>query len=117
MELTIDVLTISFYNLKTIDCEITLKALSAILITIYGHNPQKVMIYLRKCKSVIELTIKASLTPLFKEVCYQIYYSLVFYIYIYICLYKVFIYLYIFLTILFIDCKLVGNSNQHFQGT
>lgn len=83
MQLIIDVVTTSFNNLQNINSEISLKSLSAMLITIYGHNPQKVLLYLHNCKSVIELTLKSQLKALFKEVCRQL---LFFVVVIFICL-------------------------------
>lgn len=42
--------------------------LSAILITVYGHSPQKVVSYLHSCKSVIKLILTSQIKALFKEV-------------------------------------------------
>lgn len=69
MQLTIDVLIIALNNLQSFNCEVALKTLSAMLITIYGHNAQKVALYLRACKSVIELILQSQLETLYKEVC------------------------------------------------
>lgn len=68
MELIIDVIIISLNDGQNFNSEIALKALSAMLITIYGHNPQRVVSYLHKCKSVIELILLSQATALCKEV-------------------------------------------------
>jgi len=68
MQLIIDVITISFNNEQNLNSEIALKTLSAMLITIYGHSPQKVVSYLHYCKSVIELVLFSQTKVLFKEV-------------------------------------------------
>lgn len=67
--LIIDAATIAFNNLQSYNCEATLKILTALLITIYGHNSQKVVLYLDASKSVIELALNSQLQALQKEVC------------------------------------------------
>ncbi|XP_076177307.1 uncharacterized protein LOC143151700 isoform X2 [Ptiloglossa arizonensis] len=44
-------------NKNNTECECILKALSAVLITIYGHNPYRVISYLQFCKPAIELIL------------------------------------------------------------
>lgn len=68
MQLIIDVITISLNDVQNFNSEIALKALSAMLITIYGHNPQRVVSYLYNCKSVINLILSSQTTALCKEV-------------------------------------------------
>lgn len=68
MQLVLDVTTISFDNVQNSNSEITLKILSAMLITVYGHSSQRVVLYLRNCRSVIELILSSQITTLFKEV-------------------------------------------------
>ncbi|KAL6261612.1 hypothetical protein P5V15_006699 [Pogonomyrmex californicus] len=68
MQLILDVIIISLDNVQNLNSEVALRTLSAILITIYGHNPQKVVLYLHKCKSVIELILKLQSMELFKEI-------------------------------------------------
>lgn len=68
MQLIIDVVTISLNDVQNLNSEVALKALSAMLITIYGHSPQRVVSYLNNCKSVIELILSSQTTALFKEV-------------------------------------------------
>lgn len=70
MQLIIDIINMSFNNVQNSNSEVALKALSAVLITIYGHNPQKVVLYLHNCKSVIKLILSSQTTALFKEVRY-----------------------------------------------
>lgn len=69
MQLIVDVVTVALNNLQSFNCEVVLNILSAMLITIYEHNAQKVVLYLHTCKSVIELTLKSQLKTLYKEVC------------------------------------------------
>lgn len=68
MQLIIDVIIISFNNVQNLNSEVSLKALSAMLIIIYGHSPQKVVSCLHNCKSVIELVLSSQTKALFKEV-------------------------------------------------
>ncbi|XP_071567405.1 uncharacterized protein [Temnothorax nylanderi] len=68
LQLIIDVIIISFNDVQNLNTEIALKALSAILITTYGHNLQRVVSYLRNCKSVVKLMLSSQTKALFKEV-------------------------------------------------
>ena len=61
-------ITCSVSNKSSTECESTLKALSAVLITIYGHDPQKVISYLQVCKPAVELILTSELEPLCKEI-------------------------------------------------
>lgn len=53
---------------RTKECERALKALSAVIITIYGYNAEKVILYLLVCKPAIELMLQSELEMLHKEV-------------------------------------------------
>ncbi|XP_015438748.1 PREDICTED: telomere-associated protein RIF1-like [Dufourea novaeangliae] len=68
IQLIVQLITCSLSNKNTTDCESALKALSAVLITIYGHNPQKVVSYLQVCKPAIELILLSSMDTIYKEV-------------------------------------------------
>ncbi|XP_011877045.1 PREDICTED: telomere-associated protein RIF1-like isoform X2 [Vollenhovia emeryi] len=68
MQLIMDVIIISFNDVQNLNSEIALKALSAMLITIYGHNLPRVVSYLHNCKSIIKLVLSSQTTVLFKEV-------------------------------------------------
>ncbi|XP_076234263.1 uncharacterized protein LOC143179108 [Calliopsis andreniformis] len=68
MHLILKLTTCSLSSKNSKECESALKALSAVLITIYGHNPQKVVSYLQASKSVVELIIKSDIESLHKEV-------------------------------------------------
>ncbi|XP_024886472.1 telomere-associated protein RIF1-like isoform X2 [Temnothorax curvispinosus] len=68
LQLIIDVIIISFNDVQNLNTEIALKKLSAILITTYGHNLQRVVSYLRNCKSVVKLMLSSQTKALFKEV-------------------------------------------------
>lgn len=68
MLLTMDVITISLNNSQNLDCERALKVLSAILISAYGVNSQKVTSYLIICEPVIELMLASQIKELLKEV-------------------------------------------------
>ncbi|XP_014479812.1 PREDICTED: telomere-associated protein RIF1-like isoform X2 [Dinoponera quadriceps] len=68
MQLIIDVVTIALTNMQTSNCEVTLKMLSAMLITVYGHNLHKAVLYLQICKSAIEFVLELQLKTLSKEV-------------------------------------------------
>lgn len=56
-------------NKNNTKCECILKALSAVLITIYGHNPYRVISYLQFCKPAIELILAFESETVCKEVC------------------------------------------------
>ncbi|XP_011698033.1 PREDICTED: telomere-associated protein RIF1 isoform X2 [Wasmannia auropunctata] len=68
IQLIVDVVTLSVTNVQNVNSEAALKALSAMLITIYGHSTQRVVSYLHYSKSVIELILSSPTTELFKEV-------------------------------------------------
>ncbi|XP_072767037.1 uncharacterized protein [Anoplolepis gracilipes] len=68
LQLILDVIIISFNNPQNLNSEITLKMLSAMLITVYGHSPQKVISYLHSCKSVIKSILASQIKTLYKEV-------------------------------------------------
>lgn len=68
IQLILDVIITSFNNVQNLNSEIALKMLSATLITVYGHSPQKVISYLHSCKSVIKLILTSQIKALFKEV-------------------------------------------------
>ncbi|EFN87937.1 Telomere-associated protein RIF1 [Harpegnathos saltator] len=68
MQLTIDVTIIALNNQQSYNCEIALKILSSMLVTICGHNPHKVVLYLDACKSAIELALKSQLRTLNTEI-------------------------------------------------
>lgn len=68
LQLILDVIKISFNNAQNLNSEVALKMLSAMLITVYGHSPQKVISYLHSCKSVIQLILTSQIKALFKEV-------------------------------------------------
>jgi len=68
VQLILDVIITSLNNVQNLNSEIALKMLSAMLITVYGHNPQKVISYLHNCKSVIKLILTSQINALFKEV-------------------------------------------------
>ncbi|XP_043252693.1 telomere-associated protein RIF1-like isoform X1 [Colletes gigas] len=50
------------------ECELVLKSFSAVLSTIYGQSPHKVISYLHVWKPVIELILSSELETLFKEI-------------------------------------------------
>ncbi|KYM84449.1 Telomere-associated protein RIF1 [Atta colombica] len=62
-----DVITDSV-NVNTRNTIIALKALTALLSTIYGHSLQKITSYLYSCKSVMELILSSKVVGLVKEV-------------------------------------------------
>ncbi|KAL6423859.1 hypothetical protein ACFW04_010356 [Cataglyphis niger] len=68
LQLLLDVIKISFNNAQNLNSEVALKMLSAMLITVYGHSPQKVISYLHSCKSVIKFILTSQIKALFKEV-------------------------------------------------
>ncbi|KAG5333581.1 RIF1 protein, partial [Acromyrmex heyeri] len=65
--LIIDLITDSI-NVNTRNTVIALKALTALLSTVYGHSLQKITSYLYSCKSVMELILSSKVTGLVKEV-------------------------------------------------
>lgn len=68
VEFLIDLIRTTFNNSQFIDCDITLKALSAVLITVYGHDPTKAVLCLQYVKPVIELVLISSTGISLKEV-------------------------------------------------
>ena len=59
-----DLVTYFLSNKKAKESEHILKALTAVIITIYGYNPEKVILYLQVCKPAIELMLQSE----YKEV-------------------------------------------------
>ncbi|XP_078033803.1 uncharacterized protein LOC144468301 [Augochlora pura] len=68
IHLIIELIRCSLSNSNVAECEASLKALSAVLITIYGHNPQKVISYLQVCKPAIELILSSKIDATNKEI-------------------------------------------------
>ncbi|XP_076656705.1 uncharacterized protein LOC143361301 [Halictus rubicundus] len=68
IHLIIELITCSLSNTNIAECEASLKALSAVLITIYGHNPQKVISYLQVCRPAVELILSSKIDLINKEV-------------------------------------------------
>ncbi|CAK9821322.1 Telomere-associated protein RIF1 [Anthophora retusa] len=66
--LLVDLVTCFLSNKNIKHCESALKALSAVIITIYGHNPEKVTPYLQVCKPAMELILQSELEPLYREI-------------------------------------------------
>ncbi|KOX79489.1 Telomere-associated protein RIF1 [Melipona quadrifasciata] len=64
INLIIDLVTYFLSNKKVKESEYILKALTAVIITIYGYNPEKVILYLQVCKPAIELMLQSE----YKEV-------------------------------------------------
>ncbi|KYQ52784.1 Telomere-associated protein RIF1, partial [Trachymyrmex zeteki] len=58
----------SSININTRNTIIALKALTALLSTVYGHSLQKIVSYLYNCKSVMELILSSKVAGLIKEV-------------------------------------------------
>ncbi|XP_076293103.1 uncharacterized protein LOC143215143 [Lasioglossum baleicum] len=64
IHLIVELITCSISNINCAEywsqyAEAGLKALSAIIITIYGHNPQKVISYLQVCRPTVELILSS----------------------------------------------------------
>ncbi|XP_076381811.1 uncharacterized protein LOC117222982 isoform X2 [Megalopta genalis] len=68
IHLIIELISCSLSNSNIAECEASLKALSAVLITIYGHNPQKVISYLQVCRPAIELILSSKIDTINKEI-------------------------------------------------
>lgn len=68
MEFLIDLIRTTLNNSQFIDCDITLKALSVVLITVYGHDLKKAVLCLQYVKPVIELVLTSSTGTSLKEV-------------------------------------------------
>ncbi|XP_035740331.1 telomere-associated protein RIF1-like isoform X1 [Vespa mandarinia] len=68
VEFLIDLIRTTFNNSQFTDCDITLKALSAVLITVYGHDPKKAILCLQYVKPVIELVLVSSTGTSLKEI-------------------------------------------------
>ncbi|CAD1476498.1 unnamed protein product, partial [Heterotrigona itama] len=64
INLIMDLVTYFLSNKKAKESEHILKALTAVIITIYGYNPEKVILYLQICKPAIELILQSE----YKEV-------------------------------------------------
>ncbi|KAF7396001.1 hypothetical protein HZH68_010051 [Vespula germanica] len=67
VEFLIDLIRSTFNNSQFIDCDITLKALSVVLITVYGHDLKKAVLCLQYVKPVIELVLISSTGTSLKE--------------------------------------------------
>ncbi|XP_029051883.2 telomere-associated protein RIF1-like isoform X1 [Osmia bicornis bicornis] len=50
------------------ESESALRAFSAVLVTIYGHNPKKVISYLLNCKPAVEVMLSSKVEGLYKEI-------------------------------------------------
>nr|XP_031848183.1 telomere-associated protein RIF1 [Nomia melanderi] len=68
IHLIVDLIACSLSHKNATACESALKALSAVLITIYGHTPQKVISYLQVCKPTVEQILSSKLEEISKEV-------------------------------------------------
>ncbi|KAK1129475.1 hypothetical protein K0M31_019201 [Melipona bicolor] len=64
INLIMDLVTYFLSNKKVKESEYILKALTAVIITVYGYNPEKVILYLQVCKPAIELMLQSE----YKEV-------------------------------------------------
>lgn len=87
MHLILKLITCSLSSKDSIECEIALKALSAVLITIYGHAPQKVISYLQVCKPALELIFTSKAEALYKEVCISVLFFIFYIHFIFIVIY------------------------------
>lgn len=69
MHLIIDVIiNVSLNDVQNLNSEIALRALSAMLITTFGHNQKKTVSYLHNCKSVIKQILLSPKAAVCKEV-------------------------------------------------
>ncbi|XP_060828353.1 telomere-associated protein RIF1-like isoform X2 [Bombus pascuorum] len=68
IHLVVDLVMYFLSHKKTKECEHALKALSAVIITIYGYNAEKALLYLLICKPAIELMLQSELEMLHKEI-------------------------------------------------
>ncbi|XP_053989570.1 telomere-associated protein RIF1-like [Hylaeus volcanicus] len=68
MHLILKIIPYTLYSNRVAECESVLKAFSAVLVTIYGHNPNKVTSYLQVCKPVIELILSTEQETGCKEI-------------------------------------------------
>ncbi|XP_068983726.1 telomere-associated protein RIF1-like isoform X1 [Bombus flavifrons] len=68
MHLIVDLVMYFLSHKRIKECERALKALSAVIITIYGYNADKVILYLLVCKPAIELMLQSELEMLHKEI-------------------------------------------------
>ncbi|XP_020722031.1 telomere-associated protein RIF1 isoform X2 [Bombus terrestris] len=68
IHLIVDLVMYFLSHKRTKECERALKALSAVIITIYGYNAEKVILYLLVCKPAIELMLQSELEMLHKEI-------------------------------------------------
>ncbi|KYN04288.1 Telomere-associated protein RIF1 [Cyphomyrmex costatus] len=67
LQLIIDIITVSV-DVHLRNTIIALKALTALLSTVYGHNVQRIVSYLYSCKSVMELILSSKIVLLVNEV-------------------------------------------------
>ncbi|XP_017755481.1 PREDICTED: telomere-associated protein RIF1-like [Eufriesea mexicana] len=68
IHLIVDLITYFLCSKKIKECETALKALSAVLVTIFGHNSEKIVPYLQICKPVIKLMLQSDLESLYNEI-------------------------------------------------
>ncbi|CAL7933927.1 unnamed protein product [Xylocopa violacea] len=68
VQLIVDLVIHLLSNKRSEECEIALKALSAVIVTIYGQNSEKIVPYLQVCKSAIEIMLQSELEILYKEI-------------------------------------------------
>nr|XP_033186524.1 telomere-associated protein RIF1-like isoform X2 [Bombus vancouverensis nearcticus] len=68
IHLIVDLVMYFLSHKRTKECERALKALSAVIITIYGYNAEKAILYLFVCKPAIELMLQSELEMLHKEI-------------------------------------------------
>ncbi|XP_071870946.1 uncharacterized protein isoform X2 [Bombus fervidus] len=68
IHLVMDLVMYFLSHKKTKECERALKALSAVIITIYGYSAEKAILYLLVCKPAIELMLQSELEMLHKEI-------------------------------------------------
>ncbi|KAG7210962.1 hypothetical protein KM043_016334 [Ampulex compressa] len=66
--LIVDLILSSMKSTHGTECESALKALSAVLITVYGHDSRKVVTYLQACKPAVELMLTSESKTLYKEI-------------------------------------------------
>lgn len=88
LQLILDIVTISFNDVHNTKPEVALKTLTIILSGVYSHNIEKTILYLHRCRPVIEFIITSRIKGLFKEVWFcntkRIFYIYsILYIYIY----------------------------------
>ncbi|XP_076766359.1 uncharacterized protein LOC143433108 isoform X2 [Xylocopa sonorina] len=68
VQLIVDLVIYLLSNKRSEECESALKALSAVIVTIYGQNSEKIVPYLQVCKPAIKLMLQSELEILHKEI-------------------------------------------------